>query len=90
MNAGKYHFGFAVDWMREDLGADRNGAKLPVTALVDKFYKDVQAMGASAGTHPRCSRAWKTRFRRDALLRVGHGEAAWIIVPSESFLFLWL
>ncbi len=52
MNAGKYDFGFAVDWMRKDLGiclaeADRNGAKLPVTALVDQFYKDVQAMGGS-------------------------------------------
>ncbi len=50
MNAGKYDFGFAVDWMRKDLGicldeADRNGARLPVTALVDQFYKDVQQMG---------------------------------------------
>jgi 3-hydroxyisobutyrate dehydrogenase len=50
MNAGKYDFGFAVDWMRKDLGicldeANRNGATLPVTALVDQFYKDVQAMG---------------------------------------------
>jgi 3-hydroxyisobutyrate dehydrogenase len=50
MNAGKYDFGFAVDWMRKDLGicldeADRNGATLPVTALVDQFYKDVQQMG---------------------------------------------
>ena len=50
MNAGKYDFGFAVDWMRKDLGiclaeADRNGARLPVTALVDQFYKDVQDMG---------------------------------------------
>ena len=50
MNAGKYDFGFAVDWMRKDLGivleeADQNGAKLPVTALVDQFYKDVQQMG---------------------------------------------
>ncbi len=50
MNAAKYDFGFAVDWMRKDLGicldeADRNGAKLPVTALVDQFYKDVQGMG---------------------------------------------
>jgi 3-hydroxyisobutyrate dehydrogenase len=50
MNAGKYDFGFAVDWMRKDLGiclaeADRNGAILPVTALVDQFYKDVQAIG---------------------------------------------
>jgi 3-hydroxyisobutyrate dehydrogenase len=52
MDAGKYDFGFAVDWMRKDLGicleeADRNGAKLPVTALVDQFYKDVQTMGGS-------------------------------------------
>lgn len=50
MNAGKYDHGFAIDWMRKDLGicleeADRNGASLPVTALVDQFYKDVQAMG---------------------------------------------
>jgi len=50
MNEGKYDFGFAVDWMRKDLGiclaeAERNGAILPVTALVDQFYKDVQSMG---------------------------------------------
>ncbi|WP_312797576.1 NAD(P)-dependent oxidoreductase, partial [Tianweitania sp.] len=50
MNDGKYDFGFAVDWMRKDLGivleeSDRNGAKLPLTALVDQFYKDVQALG---------------------------------------------
>ena len=52
MNAGKYDFGFAVDWMRKDLDivlaeARRNGAKLPVTALVDQFYGDVQAMGGN-------------------------------------------
>ncbi|MCO5147460.1 MAG: NAD(P)-dependent oxidoreductase [Aquamicrobium sp.] len=52
MNEGRYEFGFAVDWMRKDLGiclaeADRNGASLPVTALVDQFYKDVQGMGGS-------------------------------------------
>lgn len=50
MNAGKYDFGFAVDWMRKDLGivlaeARRNGANLPVTALVDQFYSEVQTMG---------------------------------------------
>ncbi|HBF29053.1 NAD(P)-dependent oxidoreductase [Rhizobium sp.] len=50
MNAGKYDFGFAVDWMRKDLGivlneAKNNGATLPVTALVDQFYGDVQKMG---------------------------------------------
>ena len=47
---GQFDFGFAVDWMRKDLGlcldeARRNGAKLPVTALVDQFYADVQASG---------------------------------------------
>ncbi|MCC0029569.1 MAG: NAD(P)-dependent oxidoreductase [Brucellaceae bacterium] len=52
MNAGKYDFGFAVDWMRKDLGivleeANANGASVPVTALVDQFYKDVQKMGGS-------------------------------------------
>lgn len=46
----RFDFGFAVDWMRKDLGlclaeAERNGARLPVTALVDQFYADVQAMG---------------------------------------------
>ena len=47
---GKFDFGFAVDWMRKDLGlvldeARRNGARVPVTALVDQFYADVQAAG---------------------------------------------
>ena len=46
----KFDFGFAVDWMRKDLGlclaeANRNGARLPVTALVDQFYADLQATG---------------------------------------------
>jgi len=46
----EFDFGFAVDWMRKDLGiclktADEIGASLPVTALVDQFYKDVQNMG---------------------------------------------
>ncbi len=50
MVAGKFDFGFAVDWMRKDLGiclaeARRNGAHLPVTALVDQFYSEVQKMG---------------------------------------------
>lgn len=50
MLAGQFDFGFAVDWMRKDLSilldeARRNGAQLPVTALVDQFYADVQAMG---------------------------------------------
>ena len=52
MWAGEYDFGFAVDWMRKDLGialteARNNGATLPVTALVDQFYADVQAMGGN-------------------------------------------
>ena len=47
---GRFDFGFAVDWMRKDLGlvldeARRNGARVPVTALVDQFYADVQATG---------------------------------------------
>ena len=50
MLEGKFDFGFAVEWMRKDLGialdeARRNGAKLPVTALVDQFYAEVEAMG---------------------------------------------
>jgi 3-hydroxyisobutyrate dehydrogenase len=50
MSDGKFDFGFAVDWMRKDLGicmaeARRNGAHLPVTALVDQFYSEVQAIG---------------------------------------------
>ena len=50
MADGKFDFGFAVDWMRKDLGiclatANENGASLPVTALVDQFYKDVQKLG---------------------------------------------
>ncbi|MEM0924238.1 MAG: NAD(P)-dependent oxidoreductase [Pseudomonadota bacterium] len=49
MLADAFDFGFAVDWMRKDLGicldeAKRNGAKLPVTALVDQFYSEIQAM----------------------------------------------
>jgi 3-hydroxyisobutyrate dehydrogenase len=50
MNQNKFEFGFAVDWMRKDLSiclaeARRNGAQLPVAALVDQFYAEVQKMG---------------------------------------------
>jgi len=50
MLAGRFDYGFAVDWMRKDLGyvlseARENGAHLPVTALVDQFYSEVQALG---------------------------------------------
>ena len=48
----KFDFGFAVDWIRKDLAicldeARRNGASLPVTALVDQFYSDIQSKGGS-------------------------------------------
>ncbi|MFW1676399.1 NAD(P)-dependent oxidoreductase [Pontibacter sp. JAM-7] len=51
MVAGRYDFGFAVDWMRKDLNialaeSRRNGAQLPVTALIDQFYADLQRQGA--------------------------------------------
>ena len=50
MVAQQFEFGFAVDWKRKDLGlvldeARRNGARLPVTALVDQFYADLQEQG---------------------------------------------
>ena len=63
--ADKFDFGFAVDWMRKDLSisldeARRNGAKLPVAALVDQFYAEVQAMGGgrwdTSSLHARLSR----------------------------------
>jgi 3-hydroxyisobutyrate dehydrogenase len=52
MDEGKFDFGFAVDWMRKDLSiclaeARRNGAQLPVTALVDQFYAEVQKLGGA-------------------------------------------
>ena len=52
MADGEFDFGFAVDWMRKDLAiclseARRNGASLPVTALVDQFYAEVQRMGGA-------------------------------------------
>ena len=52
MNEGKFDFGFAVDWMRKDLSicleeARRNGAQLPVSALVDQFYAEVQKLGGA-------------------------------------------
>jgi len=61
MAAGKFDFGFAVDWMRKDLAiclaeARRNGAHLPLTALVDQFYSEVQKMGG---------RRWVTIDPRD-------------------------
>ena len=50
MARGEFEFGFAVEWMRKDLGivlaeAHRNGARVPVTALIDQFYAQVTARG---------------------------------------------
>jgi 3-hydroxyisobutyrate dehydrogenase-like beta-hydroxyacid dehydrogenase len=52
MSAGNFDFGFAVNWMRKDLAlcleeARRNGATLPVAALVDQFYAEIQTMGGA-------------------------------------------
>ncbi len=52
MARGEYEFGFAVEWMRKDLGiclaeSNRNGARLPVTALVDQLYRQIEQRGGS-------------------------------------------
>ena len=65
MAQGKFDFGFAVEWMRKDLGivldeAQRNGARLPVTALVDQFYSQVMGRGG---------RRWDTSSLIDLLQR---------------------
>jgi hypothetical protein len=92
MIADKFEFGFAVDWMRKDLGivleeATRNGARLPVTALVDQFYADVQQMGGqrwdtsslinpaevNAGAGPAAKDAKDSRRTRK---RIGEGRRA--------------
>jgi 3-hydroxyisobutyrate dehydrogenase-like beta-hydroxyacid dehydrogenase len=70
MLENKFDFGFAVDWMRKDLGfcldeARRNGASLPLTALVDQFYGDVQALGG--GRYDTSSLIWRLgRLKREA------------------------
>jgi 3-hydroxyisobutyrate dehydrogenase len=68
MMKGEFDFGFAVDWMRKDLAicldeARRNGAHLPVAALVDQFYSEVQAMGG---------RRWDTS---SLIARLSHADA---------------
>ena len=68
MLAGTFDYGFAVDWMRKDLGyvlaeARENGAHLPVTALVDQFYSEVQALGGGR---------WDTSSLLVPLERTGH------------------
>ena len=62
----RFDFGFAVDWMRKDLGlcldeARRNGARLPVAALVDQFYADLQAMGGNRWDTSSLIRRLRTR-----------------------------
>ena len=73
MIQGKFDFGFAADWMRKDLGicldeSRRNGAPLPVTALVDQFYAEVQKLGGGTvghlEPHRAASRIWTGRRRR--------------------------
>ena len=63
---GQFDFGFAVDWMRKDLSitlneARRNGAQLPVTALVDQFYSEVQALGGGRQDTSSLIRRLKSR-----------------------------
>ncbi len=69
MIADKYDFGFAVDWMRKDLGiclaeSRRNGATLPVTALVDQFYGQVQALGGGRWDTSSLLRALQAAHRK--------------------------
>ena len=72
MSEGRFDFGFAVEWMRKDLGicleeARRNGASLPVTKLVDEFYAEVEAMGG---------RRWDTSSLIARLQRAGKSASA--------------
>ena len=75
MVEGRFDFGFAVDWVRKDFGlvfdeARRNGAELPVTALVDQFYAEVQAHGRRPLRHVEPDRAAGTETLRPLLRRV--------------------
>ena len=69
MNDSKYDFGFAVEWMRKDLSiaiaeSRRNGASLPVTALVDQFYSEVEKIGGKRwDTSQPAWRGWSMRTR---------------------------
>ncbi len=68
MNANEYNHGFAVEWMRKDLNialdeARKQGVSLPVTALVDQFYAEVENLGANAGTRPAFSCARRPHAR---------------------------
>ena len=77
MARGEFDFGFAVEWMRKDLGivlaeANRNGARLPVTALVDQFYAQVIARGG---------RRWDTSSLIQLLAGWTDGAIRW---PTSS------
>jgi 3-hydroxyisobutyrate dehydrogenase len=68
---GKFDFGFAVDWMRKDLGiafeeAERNGVELPVARLVDQFYADVQSIGGSRWDTSSLIERMRARRRKTA------------------------
>ena len=98
MLAAKFDFGFAVDWMRKDLGlvldeARRNGAQLPVTALVDQFYAEVQGMGGKrwalepdrpAHALTREPRAYFGAEAAGAAVLIGAGFSAFA-PPARSF-----
>lgn len=72
MWAGEYDFGFVIDWMRKDLGialdeARSNGSHIPMTALVDQFYSEVQAMGGNRwDTSGLFARLEKTRAKKSS------------------------
>ncbi len=70
MAEGRFDFGFAVDWMRKDLGlvldeAQSNGARLELTALVDQFYSEVQSMGGARWDTSSLAARLQARNRRD-------------------------
>jgi hypothetical protein len=91
MVENKFDFGFAVDWMRKDLGlcldeARRNGAPLPATALIDQFYGDVQAAGG--GRHDTSSLI--RRLRKAGLSRHMPDRIHPSCEPANSAVATWL
>ena len=94
MAAGKFDFGFAVDWMRKDLSicigeARKNGASLPVTALVDQFYAEVQKMGGKRwDTSSLIARLEIVSSRSPTCTcrKPGHGWRSQNSIPEEQVL----
>ena len=98
MNEGKYDFGFAIEWMRKDLSiciaeARRNGASLPVTALVDQFYAEIEKMGGkpvmekSLDDYAKALNAASLKSQADVLslaakLELGASNAYLGVIPS--------